>query len=284
MLSICIVNWNTRELLHACLASLQAHPPREPHEVLVADNASADGSAAMVAAEFPGVTLVETGANLGFAEGNNVLLKRARGRWLLLLNPDTEIVPERDSQPFDTLLAHLVAHPRCGAVSAKLVQPDGRTQQSCRGFPTPWALTTEWTGLARLFPRVCGYYRMRDFDHESARSVDQPMASCLLVRREALRQVGLFDPRFPIFFNDVDLCWRLRQAGWTLDYQPAAQVLHLGGGTTRLVKPRMVRESREGLLAFYDKHWPRWGWVKSVVWGAFALRLWVARCHTGWGR
>jgi GT2 family glycosyltransferase len=284
LLSICIVNWNTRELLRACLASLAAHPPALEHEVLVADNASADGSAALVAAQFPWVRLIETGANLGFAEGNNRLLRLARGDWLLLLNPDTEIVPELDPRPLDTLVDHLRANRQVGAVSARLVQPDGVTQRSCRGFPTPLALAAEWAGLARLFPRVLGGYRLRAFDHESARPVPQPMASCLLLRRAALRGVGLFDPRFPIFFNDVDLCLRLHQAGWRRDYQPAASILHLGGGTTRLVKPAMVRESRDALLAFYAKHYRRalhplvYAATVAAIRMAFWLRLaWVTR-------
>ncbi len=276
MVSICIVNWNTRELLAACLRSLAAWPPAEPHEILVADNDSADGSAEMVAADFPDVTLVRTGANLGFAAGNNVLLRRARGQWLLLLNPDTEIRPELDDRPIDTLIDHLRAYPQCAAVSARLVQPDGATQLSCRGFPTPLALAAEWTGLARLWPRTAGGYRMRWFDHETEASVDQPMASCLLVRRSALRRVGLFDERFPIFFNDVDLSLRLVADGWTMDYQPAASILHLGGGTTRLVRRKMVLASRDSLLVFYAKHYRRRAAYWPTVWAirtAFGIRM-----------
>jgi GT2 family glycosyltransferase len=255
MLSICLVNWNTRDLLRACLASIEAHPPAVAHEILVADNASRDGSAAMVAAEFPRARLFANRSNLGYAEGNNQLLKAARGRWLLLLNPDTEIVPRLDARPFDTLVEHLRAHPRVGAVAARLVQPDGATQRSCRGFPTPLALAAEWSGLSRVFPRRLGGYRLRDFDHLSSRRVPQPMASCLLLRRSALQRVGLFDARFPIFFNDVDLCLRLHQAGWRIDYRADAAILHLGGGSTRLVRPAMVRESLISLLGFYDKHY-----------------------------
>ena len=281
MLSICLVNWNTRDLLRACLASIEAHAPACVYEILVADNASADGSADMVARDFPRARLFANTANLGYAEGNNQLLKAARGRWLLLLNPDTEIVPGLDARPFDTLVAHLEQHPRVGAVAARLVQPDGATQLSCRGFPTPPALAAEWSGLSRLCPRWFGGYRLRGFDHLTSRSVPQPMASCLLLRRAALQRVGLFDPRFPIFFNDVDLCLRLWQAGWRIDYRADAAILHLGGGSTRLVRPAMVRESRDSLLAFYQK----WGhtlflgnsvcphfWVLAIK-AAFAVRL-----------
>lgn len=287
MLSIVIVNWNTRELLAACLRSLTTYPPAAPHEILVADNASADGSAEMVERDFPAVQLVRTGANLGFAGGNNVLLRRTRGEWLLLLNPDTEIRPELDRQPFDRLIAHLRAEPAAAAVSARLVLPDGQTQQSCRGFPAPADLFYEWTGLARLAPHALGAYRLRGFDHESARAVDQPMASCLLLRRRALVEVGLFDEQFPIYFNDVDLAWRLHSAGWRLDYQPAASILHVGGGTTRLVRARMVRESRDSLLAFYAKHYRQrlspcaYALATTAIRAAFALRLGANRVWKG---
>lgn len=285
-ISICIVNWNTRELLRACLTSLDACPPARSHEVLVADNASHDGSAAMVAAEFPAVRLFANADNLGYAEGNNQLLRAASGRYLLLLNPDTEIAPALDLHPFDTLAAHLDAEPFCGAVAARLVQPDGVTQASCRGFPTPAALAAEFCGLARLCPSWLGAYRMRGFDHLTARAVDQPMASCLMLRGRTLQRVGLFDPVFRIFFNDVDLCWRVRRDGWRIDYQPAAAILHHGGGSTRQVRPAMIRESRDALIRYYEKHYRgrlhpvAYALLMGLFRAAYGLRLLV----TGPGR
>lgn len=254
-LSILIVNWKTRALLRACLASLRDYPPALSHEILVADNASGDGSAAMVAAEFPTVRLFANTTNLGYAAGNNQLLRVAQGRLWLLLNPDIEIRPELGVAPFDALADHLARHPACGAVAAKLVQPDGQTQQSCRGFPHPLDLITEWSGLARRLPRAWGQYRLWAFDHEHLRTVDQPMAACLLLRAAVARRVGLFDEQFPIFFNDVDLAWRFYAGGWRIDYLPAAAVLHHGGSSTRQVRPRMIRTSRDSLLAFYAKHY-----------------------------
>ncbi len=282
-LSIGVINWNTRELLRACLRSLLSHPPRMSHEIIVADNGSGDGSATMVAAEFPSVRLLANDANLGYAEGNNQLMRASRGRYWLLLNADTEVAPALDARPLDTLVAHLQAHPFTGAVAPRLVHPDGRTQASCRGFPTPLALAADWSGLARLFPRQLGAYRLHGFDHLTARSVPQPMASCLLLRRQAMRQVGLFDPRFRIFFNDVDLCWRLWQAGWRIDYQPAAAIVHHGGASTRQVKPAMIRESRDALLAYYDKHYraelpaAAYAVATGLIRTAFGMRLAFAR-------
>lgn len=280
MLSICIVNWNTRDLLRACLRSLHDHAPAEPHEILVADNASRDGSANMVAAEFPAVRLFANDGNLGYAAGNNQLLRAARGRWLLLLNADTAMDPQLDPMPLDSLVAHLRANPFVGAVAGRLVHPDGRTQRSCRGFPTAVQLGAEWTGLARLFPRRLGRYRMRGFDHRTCRPVDQPMASCLLLRRRALQRIGLIDERFPIFFNDVDLCLRLRRDGWRVDYQPAASIVHHGGASTRQLPLRMLRESRDSLLAFYTKHYRvemsgvGYALATAAIRFAFCIREW----------
>ncbi|MBI2301170.1 MAG: glycosyltransferase family 2 protein [Armatimonadetes bacterium] len=269
MLSICIANWNTRDLLRACLQSLRANAPAVPHEILVTDNGSRVGTAGMVAAEFPAVRLFVNDANLGYAAGNNQLLRAARGRWLLLLNSDTEIDPALDPRALDTLVAHLEAHPFVGAVAARLVHPDGRTQRSCRGFPTAGAMAAEWTGLARLCPDRLGAYRMRGFDHQSFRTVDQPMAACLLLRRRAMQRIGLIDEQFPIFFNDVDLCLRLRRDGWRVDYLPAASIIHHGGASTRQLPLRMLRESRDSLLAFYEKQQGEgWGEVLSSLAGA----------------
>lgn len=282
-LSICIVNWNTRDLLRACLRSLRAHPPGCPYEILVADNASADGSAEMVAAEFPEVVLFANDRNLGWAEGNNQLLRAASGDYRLLLNSDVEIRPELDPRPFDTLVAHLDAEPRCAAVAPRQIQPDGRTQPNCRGFPTPGALAAEWSGLARLFPHAFGAYRMRAFDHRTPRAVDQPEGSCLLLRTTALRRIGLIDERFRIYFNDVDLCRRLWDDGWRIDFQPAAVILHHGGSSTRQVRPAMIVESREGLLRYYEKHYrsrlPRWLYAltTALIRVAFTLRLATVR-------
>ena len=273
-LSILIVNWNTRDLLRDCLASIRRFPPALSHEILVADNDSSDGSAAMVAEGFPEVRLFANDANLCYAAGNNQLLREARGELWLLLNPDIEIREKLDTRPFDRLADHLLRNPSCGAVAARLVQPDGQTQWSCRGFPHPLDLAFEWSGLAHLLPKLCGRYRMREFDHRSTRTVDQPMASCLMLRASATRQVGLFDEQFRIFFNDVDLSWRFYQHGWQIDYLPEAAVLHYGGGSTRQVKPAMIRESRDALLAYYEKHYR--GAINRVVYDATVALIRVA--------
>jgi hypothetical protein len=272
VLSICIVNWNTKDDLRICLASIAANPPSVECEVIVVDNASSDGSAAVVCAEFPDVTLVANAENLQYARGNNQAIEASRGEFALLLNPDTEV----RLRTLDRLLAFMRDHPEAGAAAPKLVNRDGSLQRSVRTFPTPAMLFFEATGLARLLPRsgLFGRYRMTFWDYDSVREVDQPMASALLLRRAALDQVGLFDEQFPMFFNDVDLCYRLQAAGWKIFFVPGAEVVHRVGASTRQVRPRMVRASHQGLLAFYRKHYR--GRTSAVVYGLTIAGIWLA--------
>lgn len=255
-LSVCIVNWNTRDLLRECLASLLHFPPvNDEIEIIVVDNASADGSAEMVAAEFPKVVLIASAANLGYAEGNNLALQRATGDALLLLNPDVVVHPESLTRAAE----FAASHPGFGAFGGRLVGKDGKTQPSLRSFPDPGPVLWEYLGFSRLFPksRLFGAYRMTWFDYESAIEADQPMGSFLWISRAAYRAVGGLDPQFPIFFNEVDWCLRAkRDCGFPIYYTPDVVVTHYGGGSTRQVKASMVRESHRSLLRFYDKHYP----------------------------
>ncbi len=248
-LSVCIVNWNTREYLRECLTALRQYPSVGAEmEVIVVDNASADGSAAMVASEFPSVSLIGNSDNKGYAEGNNQALERASGDFLLLLNPDVVVYPDSLTRA----LQFMAAHPEAGALGCRLVGMDGETQRSVRGFPDPGPVL--WDARSRVF----GAYRMTFFDYDRVSEVDQPMGSFLLLTRAALDRVGLMDPQFPIFFNEVDWCWRAkREQGFHIYYTPDAVVTHYGGSSTRQVKAAMVRESHRSLLRFYDKHYAR---------------------------
>lgn len=278
MLSILIVNWNTREMLRACLFSLRNACRELSHEVIVVDNASGDGSVAMVREEFPEVLLGANEHNAGYAAANNQAYEQAKGEWLWLLNPDTEVLEGTPQQ----LVEFLRANERCGAVASALIDArTGRPQRSCRTFPTPAALWAEASGLARFFPRSrrFGFYRMGWWSGREARAVEQPMASSLLLRRAAVESSGgLFDEAFPIFFNDVDLCWRLWQSGWQIWYLPSAGVLHHGGASTRLVKPQMIHSSHQALQHFYFKHF-RARVAAPLFWSTLAMTA-----AAGWWR
>jgi hypothetical protein len=252
-LSIIIVNWNTRDFLRNCLQSIRSNPPACSFETIVVDNASGDGSAEMTSDEFPEVRLIAEAENLKYAEGNNVGMRAASGVFLLLLNPDTEVRPGT----LDALLDVARANPACAAISCRLIGHDGKVQSSCRSFPDPRGVLFEYLRLSRLFPksRLFGSYRMTYFDYEHEAEVDQPMASCLLIPRKAMDDVGVFDPEFPIFFNEVDWCFRAKEKGWKILFTPSAEILHLGGASTRQVRPEMVRESHRSLRRFYEKHY-----------------------------
>lgn len=259
MISIMIVNWNTRDMLRACLFSIRERCAGLQHEVIVVDNASDDGSAAMVAGDFPEVVLLAEKTNLGFAAGNNRAYEAARGEWIWLLNPDTEVL---DGAP-EQLIAFLEEHPRAGAVASALIDArDGSIQRSCRTFPTPAALWAQALGLARAFPRSkrFGFYKMGWWNYQTTREVDQPMASSFLLRHAAIEAAGgLFDEQFPIFFNDVDLCWRLKKAGYEIWFLPTAKVKHWGGAATGQIRAPMIRESHRSMRRYYEK------WYRGVV-------------------
>lgn len=255
MLSILIVNWNTSELLRACLESVQATCFGLKHEVIVVDNDSADGSAEMVAREFPNAHLIPARENLGFAAGNNLAYATSAGKWIWLLNPDTELYPGAA----EALIEFLETHPKAGAAASALIDArDGHIQRSCRTFPTPAALWAECLGLAGRYPhsRRFGFYRMGWWSYRSRRRVEQPMASSLMLKREAIEAAGgLFDGQFPIYFNDVDLCWRVWEAKWDIWFIPESRVRHWGGAATGQIKPAMIAESHRCLRRFYEKHY-----------------------------
>jgi GT2 family glycosyltransferase len=284
-LSLILVNWNTRDLLRQCLTSVREALAVSSlrAEVIVVDNASNDLSAVMVEAEFPEFRLVANHENRNYAAGNNQGIAAAEGTFLLLLNPDTEV----PIGGLDALVAYLRENPRVGAVSPALVYRDGQVQDSVRGFPTPLAILGEMTGLARLYPEgPLGAYRPRALPMDRPTAVDQPMASAFMIRRSALEEVGTFDERFPLFFNDVDLCYRLKAAGWEIQYDPRVQVVHVGGASTRQVRPQAILASHAGLALFYALHyrdrlaWPTYAAIVIIIHGTGWLRAGLAWLRT----
>lgn len=266
-LSVVIPSWNTRGLLRACLASLV---PTDgiTVETIVVDNASADGSADMVAEEFPEVVLVRNERNEGFAKGCNLGMVRATGRHVLLLNADTEV---RD-RALARMVEFLDANAGYGAVAPQLVHPDGEIQAACMRFPNLRTPLFFGTPFERWFPdsRELRRYFLRDFDHRSERDVDQPPAACLCLRREVIETVGMFDEELWLFFNDVDLSLRLARAGWKTRYLVDVRVMHHEGASTSKFGS-FVPEWHRNRLAYYRKHFGRPGgvWVKLCV--AFSM-------------
>ncbi|HER43697.1 MAG TPA: glycosyltransferase family 2 protein, partial [Candidatus Eisenbacteria bacterium] len=215
-LSIIIVTHNSRSPVEKCIASIEEHPPSGSFEIIVVDNESGDGTPDMIAARFPSVRLIRSGANIGYSRGVNRGIRAAGGRHLLILNPDITV----GEGSIDRLVDFLERTPDAGIAASKLVYPDGRLQHSCRRFYDFTVLLLRRTFLGRLFPnaRILREHLMMDYDHESARSVDWVIGACMLVRREAIERVGLLDERFFLYFEDLDWCYRTQKAGWKLYY------------------------------------------------------------------
>ena len=254
-LSACIVSWNVAADLRTCLQSLgeQGHGVRV--EVLVVDNASSDGTPAMVEAQFPTARLIANTTNRGFAAGTNQALAQGTGRYLLLLNPDTVCPPGA----LATLVGFADAHPRAGLVGPKLLNPDGTLQPSCRRFPTLGAAVFRHTMLGRLFPRAraAAAYVMSDFDHAGVREVDWVSGACLLVRREVYEQLGPLDEGFFWGSEDVDYCWRAHRAGWEVLYTPEPTITHAIGRSSSQAVARTIVRFHRSMYRLYAKHYAR---------------------------
>ena len=268
-LSVVIPSWNTRDLLRECLRSLERAELPEATEVIVVDNASADGSADMVAEEFPDVVLARNAENTGFAKGCNQGIRMSRGEYVLLLNADTEVAEDAVRR----MIEFLASSPEYGGVAPRLVHPDGSTQRSCQAFPNLWTPLYFATPLERWMPESgeLRRYFLRDWDHEDERDIDQPPAACLLLSRRALDEVGLFDEELWLFYNDVDLSLRMRSAGYKTRFLPQATVLHHVGASTSQFGGFVV-EWQRNRLAYYRKHHGALAglWVKGCVSFAFA--------------
>src|ERR1017187_2765200 len=264
---IVIVSYNVRDRLRDCLRNLSGQ------RVIVVDNASGDDSAAMVRAEFPAAELIANTGNRGFAAACNQGITASTEDFILVLNPDTLVTPAA----LQTLLDIMQAESRAGACGPRILNPDGSLQPSCRRFPTLPRLLLDEFGLGKLFPRskFFGGYRMTWWAHDQRREVDQVMGAALLLRRAALKQVGTFDERFFMYFEEVDLCLRLHDAGWKVLFVPDAQVIHHGGQSARQVLPEATLYRYRSLGAFYRKHYPTWQLVtlKVAIGMAVMLRL-----------
>ena len=249
-LSILIVNWNVRDLLRECLRSIAAGRGNLTLELIVVDSASADGSADMVATEFPWVTLIRCAENVGFPRGNNIALARARGRALLLLNPDTIIV----GNALPTLLAYLDAHPDVGVVGPQLLNPDGSVQSSRRRFPTVLTGYFESTWLQGLAPGLLRRYYALDLPDDAPADVDWLMGACLLVPRAVYEQVGGLDEGYFMYSEELDWCRRIKATGRRVVYYPAAQVIHHAGQSSdQAITARHVNFQR-AKLRYYRKY------------------------------
>jgi len=251
-LSVTICSWNTQEDLRACLRSLEEARSEARFEVLVVDNNSEDGSADMVAASFPWVRLFRMNRNLGFTGGHNYAMEQRKAPHVFLLNSDATVHPGaiRD------LLAFIANNPKAGIIGPKVLNPDGTLQMSCRKFPSPLAALFRNTPIGKLFPNnpFTRDYLMLDWSHEGAREVDWVSGCAFLARGELIERIGMFDPEYFMFCEDVDWCFRAWQADFKVMYVPDAVVTHAIGRSTDKAPNRMIGRFHSSMLRFYRKN------------------------------
>ncbi|MCE5187073.1 MAG: glycosyltransferase family 2 protein [Planctomycetaceae bacterium] len=269
-LSIVLVNWNTRQILAGCLDSIYEQTRGITFEVLVVDNASTDGSARMVRDRFPQATLVANEQNRGFAAANNQGIRMAKGDYILLLNSDTLVL--------DNALAKSVEfarrHPEAGVVGCRVLNADRSLQPSCFMYPSLLNLFLLTTYLSRLFRRhpFFGRERMGWWDRSNVREVEVVTGCFMLVRRRAFESVGLLDEAYFMYGEETDWCCRAHRAGWKLLFTPDAEIVHLGGASSRQVRPEMMLQLRGSILLFMKKNRPLWEyWAACVLVALFFL-------------
>ena len=272
-LSVVIVNWNVQDLLRYCLASLSSVPPTAPNlqtEIIVIDNASTDGSVEMIRAEFPHATLIANTENHGFAAANNQGIAAAKGRYVLLLNPDTEALGDG----LVALVRFMDDQPDIGLVGPQLLYPDRHVQSSRRRFPTLATLFLESTWLEPLAPRsLLRRYYVLDQPDDAIQDVDWVVGAALLARRETIDQVGGLDEGFFMYSEELDWCRRIKAAGWRVAYSPAAQIIHhVGKSSDQAVPIRHISFQRSKIRYARKYH------GRKV---ATALRLYLLALY-GW--
>jgi GT2 family glycosyltransferase len=246
-LSIVIVNWNTKDLLIQCLKSLEQTLQRLKMEVYVVDNGSVDRSVELMKEKFPEVILIQNPMNLGFAKANNQAMKRSKGKYILLLNPDTQV----KEGAVKNLTHFMDAHPEVGIAGAKLLNSDGSKQNSIANFPS---LATELLNKSLLrwfFPKT---FLGKERNISEPIEVDSVIGACMMVRWETMEQVGLLDEDYFLFLEETDWCYRMKKAGWKVYHVPQAEIYHFQGKSAEKDKKRAKVEYYHSRYQFFKKH------------------------------
>jgi hypothetical protein len=278
-LSIIIVNYNVRQFLEHALISVRRAVRGIKTEIFVVDNASDDGSAEMIRAKFPRIHLIKNEENVGFAKANNLALRRARGEFLLLLNPDTVI----QEDTLHVMLRFFAETPDAGIAGCKVLNPDGSFQLPCRrSFPTPWVAFTKIFGLGALFPRsrMFGQYNLTYLNEDETYPVDAVSGSFMMVRREAYKKVGGLDEDFFMYGEDLDWCYRFRKAGFTVYYVHKTKIIHFKGESTRRSDIDELRHFYHAMQLFVRKHFSRSRIIGLILNAGIVIRgtaAWIGR-------
>jgi hypothetical protein len=265
-LSIIIVNWNSKEYVRKCVQSIYANTRRITFEIIVVDGASYDGCGQMLACEFPKARFIQCEKNVGFARANNLGFTQSRGNCVLFLNPDTEVI----GNALERILENLNQFPDAGIAGAKLLNSDGTIQTSCiQSFPTVLNQALDAEYLRRLFPRsrLWGFTALAS-GSQSPSSVEVISGACIMIKRFIFQKISGFDERYFMYSEDLDLCYRVRKAGFNCLYVPEAQIVHHGGGSSALARSMfstvMTRESVYRCLRFHRGRFVSWGYRAAM--------------------
>lgn len=248
-MAVAVISWNTRELLRRCLSTVAA---AGASEVVVVDNGSSDGSIAMVREEFPAVRLQVLPENPGYGAASNIAFTLCSTDYVLLLNSDTELRPGA----LEALTAHLDRCPRAGIVGPRLLNPDGTLQKSTFPYPSPLVPFVKRRPVADLvgvIPVLRDAF-VGSWAHDHTRRVPWVLGAALAIRRAAYATVGGFDESYVMYYEEVDLCYRLRQAGWEIHFTPATEVTHVGGASTSQRRPAMLARLGLSAVDFHRRH------------------------------
>ena len=256
-LSIIIVSYNTKELTKQTLESIYQEKNQDfDYEIFVVDNHSQDGSIEMIQSSFPEVKLIVNEDNLGFSKANNMAIKKANGRFILLLNSDTFV----NNHCLEKSLKYLQVHSEVGALGCKVMLPDGTLDHACkRGFPTPVASLYYLLKLDKLFPnsKKFGAYDLTYLSEDETHEVDSLMGAFMMVRKETIESVGLLDEDYFMYGEDIDWCYRIKQKGWKIIYYPEAGIIHYKGGSSKKKKAKLIYEFHKSMWLFFKKHYQK---------------------------
>jgi GT2 family glycosyltransferase len=252
-LSIIVVSYKAKEKLRVTLASVFASKVNFHYELINVDNDSRDGTAEMVQKEFPGVKLLHN-ENKGFAHGNNVGIKHSQARYILLLNPDTELMPETLQECYEVM----EARKEIGAMTCKLVKGDGKMDLACRrSFPNHWQALSRFLNLSFFFPKskMFAKYNLTFLDENQEAYVDAISGAFFWVRKEVVSEVGLLDEDFFMYNEDFDWCYRIKEAGWKILFYPKVICYHYKGSSSRKTPFKSLYAFADSIWIFYRKHY-----------------------------
>lgn len=278
-LSIITINYNTKDLLRDCLQSIkESNLDKHSYEIIVVDNNSADDLTVMAKEELNNVTLIQNKENLGFAKANNIGIRKARGRYLLFLNPDTKVT----KNAIKAVLNYMEENKDVGVASPRVELANGELDEGChRGFPTPWNAFAHFSGLGKLFSKsklFSGYRMGWQLDNPAPHEVDSVVGAFYMVRREAGEEIGWWDEDYFWYGDELDFSYRLKKAGWRIVYIPSEKILHYKGASSgigksewkittasRETKIRAAKASTEAMRIFYKKHYSD-QYPKFITW------------------